>query len=524
MRHCSLAIPSVFGSSIAPPINATYPSPEGQLRIKGAIPAKGLGVAEPIAPRQVAAGGRRLRVLLGVAAIGAFLVALPAAALACETESACIGSGNVVDTADNTCRSGTNFNVIVNTICSASPAPLASPQAYARLKAMQNALLSILVNNPNNLPTPETELEFNQIQNELDAMALQAMQNPYTSGYLANPGAYRLGMYVSPNSGAPIDASAGGGGYVMHGSGYGASDSAGLLAPGTTTPSFRDVDGNGGFNASYDASRLLPTNQSLLFSGDFNYAHDDGSFGALAGPASAGSFSTDTYTFGGSVLYRNKTAYLGGTAQYSFGRGNETQTVDGSTGSFNTSGYSVDAKLGNVFVLLNTTDPPGAATLPTKAPPKPTGGYIVGVDASGHIGYSDSWVDGFTDSSGFVFGTGQTREGDIGTRVRLFAAIPSSDLLWIPYVGGTVDQEFGFSSTLNIPNQAALPGGDLISLTQAQTFWGTQAGLDVMGASGWTVGVKGFYTASADTNIAGGGVTVKVPLNYTPKAAWAPRY
>jgi hypothetical protein len=81
-------------------------------------------------------------------------------------------------------------------------------------------------------------------------------------------------------------------------------------------------------------------------------------------------------------------------------------------------------------------------------------------------------------------------------------------------VTGTVDQRFAFSSTLNIPAQAALPGGDLISLQEAQTFWGGQWGLDVRGPSGWTVGAKGFYSASSDTNITGGRVYAKIPLSY----------
>src|SRR5208282_22062 len=92
------------------------------------------------------------------------------------------------------------------------------------------------------------------------------------------------------------------------------------------------------------------------------------------------------------------------------------------------------------------------------------------------------------------------------------------------YVSGTVDQEFGFSSTMNIPIQAALPSGDFVSLQEAQTFWGTALGVDVRGPNGWTVGVKGFYQASADINYTGGTAYVKIPLNYTPQPAFAARY
>jgi hypothetical protein len=336
-------------------------------------------------------------------------------------------------------------------------------------------------------------------------------------------GGGHLGMYTSSGTLDQSGFGGMGGGYGTRSSGVGVTDTVGVLAPGTKA-SVQDANGNGGIFGVYDATRFLPTNQGLLFSGFFSYAKNNITVGPIAGlsSASAGSAQSDTYTFGGSVLYRINTTYLQGTAVYDFGRGSETQNVDGSTGSFASSGYFVDARLGNIFVLFNTTGAPTSpVALPTKAPPKPTGGTLVGLDVSGHIGYSDSWVDGFTDSSGFVFGTDQTRFGDIGGRVKLFAAIPNNGLLWMPYVAGTVDQLFGFSSTLNIPSQVALAGGDLISLQEAKTFAGAQLGLDVQGR-GWTVGIKGFYTASADTNIIGGNAYVKIPLNYAPLAT--PRY
>ena len=318
---------------------------------------------------------------------------------------------------------------------------------------------------------------------------------------------------------------ASGGGSVTRSNGYGLTDTAGLLAPGTTIPSFRDVYGNGRIFGSYDAGRFLPTNQDLLFNGFFRYGRDDITLGAITGfpAASAGSLQTDTYTFGGSFRYKINTMYLGGGAVFDFGHGNETINVDSSTGSFNIHGYSTDFWLGNVFMLLNTITS-GNPGMPTKAPPKPAWGYAVGLDVSGHLRYNNQGTDGFTDSTGFIFGTGQTRYGDVGGRVKLFAIIPNNGWLWMPYVAGTVDQQFGFSSSLNIPNQAALAGGDLLSLQEAQTFLGTELGIDVHGPNGWTVGAKGFYQASTDTNIVGGRAFIKIPLDYSPKPAWGARY
>jgi hypothetical protein len=336
----------------------------------------------------------------------------------------------------------------------------------------------------------------------------------------------QLGMYIDRVSPQDISGGAVGGGSVLRSSGYGVTDTAGALAPGTRGPSVRDVSGNGGIFGTIDATRLfgLPANQSLVLTGFFDYRHDNASLGAAPGAGAlvignAGSLQSDTYTLGGTLFYGAGSAYLRGGAAYNFGHSNETNSLLSSAGGFNSNGYSVDANLGNVFTLLNTSGAHSPAALPTKAPPKLTGGYFVGLDLSGHIGSFDNWGDGFADSSGFIFGTNEVRSGDIGGRAELFALVPGHGLLWRPYVAGTVDQLFGFSSTLNIPSQAALPGGDLVSLQAAQTFGGAQLGLDVLGPRGLTVGVKGFYQASADTNITGGNIYLKIPFNYTPTVA-----
>ena len=350
-------------------------------------------------------------------------------------------------------------------------------------------------------------------------------------GDVYDPNAPRLGMHVSPGPIDPIDASAGGGASVTRSSGYGVTDTMGLVAPGSIGPSIRDTSGNGGLNGTIDATRFfgLPANQSVVLGGFFDYRRDNVSLGsspALAALAvgNAGSLQADTYTFGGTLFYRAGSAYLRGAVDYNFGHANEANGITAGTGNFSTSGYALDARLGNVFVLLNTTGVPGPGAMPTKAPPKPTTGYMVGLDLSGHLSYIDNWSAGFTDSSGFATGTGQTRFGDVGARAKFFVLAPSGGFLWMPYISGTVDQWFGFSSVLNIPSQAALATGDVVGLQVAQTYWGTDFGVDVRGPNGWTVGVKGFYQASTDTNIVGGNAYVKIPLNYTPRPAFAPRY
>jgi hypothetical protein len=336
-------------------------------------------------------------------------------------------------------------------------------------------------------------------------------------------GLHHLGMYVAPPSGGVFSVSGFGGGASTTSGGYAATDSAGLFPGGTATPSFRAATGGGGLLASYDVSRMMPTNQTLLFRGFFNYAATDITLGATPGAAagSAGFLRANTYTFGGNVLYGFGANYIQGSTSASYGNGTEFQTIDGSTGSFNTSGYWTDLRIGRTFLLLNTIRTSYAA-LPAKAPPKATGGYVLGLDLSGHLGYANTRIGGFTDSSGFIFGTDDTRYWDSGLRAKLFLLTRVGQYLWSPYVTATVDQQFGFSSSLFIPNQAALPGGDVIGLQTAQTFWGAQAGLDVRGGNGWTVGVKGFYRASSDTTTAGGSAYIKIPLY--PVQAVSARY
>jgi hypothetical protein len=192
--------------------------------------------------------------------------------------------------------------------------------------------------------------------------------------------------------------------------------------------------------------------------------------------------------------------------------------VGSSTGDFNHHGYAADLKLGYVFVLANTITS-ASSVLPTKAPPKPSGGYGLGLDVSGHVGYSSTQTDGFTDSAGLDFGTGKNHFGDGGASAKLFAYVPCNGLIWVPYVTGTVDREFNFSNTFNIPDQVMFPGGDLFVFTQSQTYWGAQLGLDAKGANGWTVGVKGFYSTSSDTNFVGGSAYIKIPFDGMPFVA-----
>jgi hypothetical protein len=341
----------------------------------------------------------------------------------------------------------------------------------------------------------------------------------------SGPAGGHLGMYVN---GSP-DFTAwgiGGVGAVVHGDGLRFTDTTGALAPGTIGPSVRNVTGGGGLNGVFDATRFLglPAGQSLTLKGFFGYDSDAVQFGLAPGAGAlavgnGGSLRADTYTFGGSAFYGFGASYLHGTGSYSFGHANETNTVTASTGGFNTSGYAIDARLGHIFTLMNTSAVSNMATMPTKAPPKSANGTFVGLDLSAHLGVFEGRGDGFIDSTGFVFGSMEARYGDVGGRARVLALMRSGGITWMPYISGTVDQNFAVSNVQNIPSQAALAGGDVITAAAAKTFWGTDIGLNAFGPGGWSIGVQGFYQTSSDINAIGGMATLKIPFNSTSVAA-----
>ena len=329
------------------------------------------------------------------------------------------------------------------------------------------------------------------------------------AGAVGNPG-YRtgLGMYVS-NGGMSGDVTLGGGGYSLRNGGASISDTAGLIAPGTQSTSYRENGGGGGISGTYDASRFVGANQHLLFNGAFDYTSSSTNFG---GVGAGSSINSDNYSFTGTALYSNYTTYLALQASYQFGNNSEFNSSDGSTGSYRSDGYDIDATVGHVFWLLNTISQPTMSRMVVKAPPRTTDGYAIGLDLSGHLGYQSDVAKGFTDSSGFVFGDERVQGGETGLRAKLFATVQNNGLVWTPYVTGTVDWRFNYSHIASYPGQLALATGDAVTFADATTFVGANVGLDVKTSYGWVVGVNGFYDHSSDTEIVGGRAYVKIPL------------
>jgi hypothetical protein len=325
----------------------------------------------------------------------------------------------------------------------------------------------------------------------------------------------QLGMYVTPDSAFGNSVAFGAGGFSARSSGVGVTDTAGLLAPGSISTSSQTNAGSGGIGGSYDASYLVGSSQKLVLNGDFNYTASNTGFSA-----GSGSINSNTYGFRGSAFYSNYATYLVLSGSYEFGNNNEFFAADASSGSYRSDGYNVDARLGHVFVLFNSIATVAPSRMPVKAPQRAAdGGYGIGLDLSGHLGYASGVARGFTDTSGFTFGDERVQGGETGLRAKLFAAVPRNGMVWQPYISGSVDWRFDYSHIAFFPTQVGLAGGDAVNFADGTTFVGAQAGLDVRTANGWTVGVNGFYSHSSDTEVVGGRAYVKIPFGPSTVAA-----
>ena len=140
--------------------------------------------------------------------------------------------------------------------------------------------------------------------------------------------------------------------------------------------------------------------------------------------------------------------YLQGLGLAMFGDGTQYSIETGGFGSFTASDYAVDAKLGNVFVLYNTSGVTPSAALPTKARSPTTNGdngYMIGLDLSGHAGYNDIVINGFTASAAVSWGNTEAKFSMLGATAKLFATIPGDRFQWKPYVSAAVDDYPGLS-------------------------------------------------------------------------------
>ena len=264
-------------------------------------------------------------------------------------------------------------------------------------------------------------------------------------------------------------------------------DNGGIITTGgATTPGISSTTANLGFEFHdvYDASQALSLgpDRQLLLAGYFFYNNEYSSFGAV------GNVRSDDYTFIGAAAYRQGGFYTIGQIGGGFSPSNFTNGATGATGSATSGGFLSDVKIGYQFLLLD----------PRRA------GWALGLDLSGHGGYLDNTLGGFT-SAGTAIGNTQAQSGLVGAEAKLQAAMPGGGLLWSPYIGATFDDWVGFHDATNIP------GGGVITLQEGEQFWGGEAGLGVTWPNGVNLKASGFYKASSTTNFSGGTLALNVP-------------
>jgi hypothetical protein len=303
-------------------------------------------------------------------------------------------------------------------------------------------------------------------------------------------------MYASPSG---TDGVGGfGDGFGFSGKSASITDTSGAFT-GATTPGFHGSGGGGGIYGSAD---LAP---QLRVGGSFDYQH------ASAGFDDTSSQGFDSYSFKGYSTYSWLQSFVTGAIMYNY---TPTRIFDASTGgagNYSSDFFDGDLAVGHVFVLID----PGFAgrqsqPMATKALPKSVmtqNGLLL--ELSGHGGYATGTSDGFTESTGFIWGSGNIHYGDLGVKAELQGIIPANGVVWMPYVAGTADQLVGFSNTLNIPTQTAM-AADTLTLSQATTVWGVEAGVETNVSPAWKIGAKISDSWSSDINIVGGTGYVKV--------------
>jgi hypothetical protein len=355
--------------------------------------------------------------------------------------------------------------------------------------------------------------------------------NPIDAGFTPN---YWTGWWmahvvplegtVPPRLGGPVEfrlfGSGASGAYTgvdvsgIRNSGYRVTDTAGAIPAGALAPGSRSLDAGAGFSVLADGTRLFDLNaaQVLLLGATFDYHRRDTDYGTSAltpGAVSAGSIRRNDYTLAGTVDYGIDTIYLSGRAAVNWSHADITNAVLQSQGDTTGVGYQLSATAGKIFPLFNSTGANPAMFV--KAAPRSAGGYALFLDLNGGFGYFNMRDNGFTDTSGFIYGTEQLSYWTASARANLVAAIPTGRATWMPYVGVTFDQQLGFRHTFDIPNQVAAVA-DTFSFGQGRTWWGVQGGVSIFDRGGIKAGLNAYYRASSDTSILGGSLSLKVPF------------
>ena len=292
------------------------------------------------------------------------------------------------------------------------------------------------------------------------------------------------------------------------------SSTTGALTGQTVGSRTTNVGGGGDGRFNFVQHFDTGANQILTIGALFRYDSLRTTFDAdpLVGTGSAASIRRDLFTAAGLFRYDIGNAYFGAGVAGSFGSGNWTDNVAAASANFRSHGFMAGGRVGYVFNLVNTRGSGSRPAMHTKAPPKPVDGYTLNLSVSSSLGYAQDNIGGFTDSSGFAWGNEQLRYWKAGAQAMLYANIHRNGYKWTPFAAATVDGQFGFSHTLDIPAQAGTTA-DTVLYGSPQTFWGGRLGLDITNPTGWNYGVEGSYSQSAQYQILGGRAYVRMPID-----------
>src|SRR5262249_25381863 len=151
--------------------------------------------------------------------------------------------------------------------------------------------------------------------------------------------------------------------------------------------------------------------------------------------------------------------------RFDWGRNDITDNTAASRGKYGSTNVSTDTRVGRFFVLWSN----GADQGSVKDSPLYSPIHVIGFDVSAHLSYDHGIASGYTDSAGATFGDESEKYWTGGGRVRLVSAMQSGGVVWLPFIGVTLDRQFDYNHTISDPTNP-------LQLTQAGTFWGAEAG------------------------------------------------
>lgn len=405
-------------------------------------------------------GSFRFKLGLGVLALGAFLIALPAAALACVTPGQCTAGGGIPNSPPGNCGGGSQGG---QPICGTLPQPQLNSRRFTKALTF--------------FGLPIVELQGRRSYDPGDPPQLP--QDPFVD------------FTSIRDNGAQVVNSNG--------------------AFSSAIPSSKTSDVGGGAGTALNLSKQfdLDANHSVWVHGIFQYdsldtTYDPSGRAPVLGPA--GSARYDLYTLNGTFNYRAYDSYFGLGAGGDLGHANATDNGAAAVGSFGIHGYQAQLFAGHVFTLFDSTGGAHSSSPPSKAASTvstTSDGYSVHLVLSGYTGYRSFSADDFTDSTGLAWGTARAHSWAVGGTARLYYRVVDGRLTWRPFVSATVQGELDYSGKMDIPAQGA-QAADTLYFGSPQTFWGIGTGFDVLDVSGWDFGLQGLYQQSAQYQSVGG--------------------